>query len=478
MSKPNDQGGSSQADASRKQQDNQQSNPNLNLNALNTSGPQCGPGEGGRKQREGNNGPPAQAGDLNKGHSADKGQAKNGSSALPWRDLPQSIEPTAAGKGDDPGQAMPGADKAAANTARDKSKAAGPGKHDGKAQHTAKGHKDQVTAPWNDLPTNRAPLDSAGREATPASQTEKAQAADKPAKDSLPAALKGAKETVRAAKIAADATKLSKDTTQLAQNAASLAEKLDGLIAKAMPHLNGENVFTKLVDGLKDTNNATALKSWYSILSGVVAGWQAHDRGVSKGAVAADATVVGLLSAFGKQVMGYKFPFGEKLTPKIDPGKAGLADAAIQLVYAITSVFSPEAAKYVGMFAKATPSETAKGLATNAIDVIDAGIRGDGDQLVRQHGHQLSGKYGEAVRGYSIFYDAAGAAAVSALNRNTRQNAARDLASGNLVKAAQNITDSPDFNRLSDAAAAGKLGMWAKLGDWLGGTIFSVIHRR
>lgn len=161
-------------------------------------------------------------------------------------------------------------------------------------------------------------------------------------------------------------------------------------------------------------------------LDGAIEFLDAKDRGVSTGAAAVDGTIAAGLGLLSNPV-----------------------EAVVGLVHGVTSAISPDAGKYTAIANDMMPTNVAKGLATGTVDTADALIRRDYDQLIKHHNQNLNGKYGEVIRGYAIGADALGA-----------------LVTG----------DNRALNRLSDAAADGRLGPLAKAGDWLGGAVYDLLH--
>jgi hypothetical protein len=161
-------------------------------------------------------------------------------------------------------------------------------------------------------------------------------------------------------------------------------------------------------------------------VDGVIEFLDAKGRGVSTGAAAVDGTIAAGLGLLSNPV-----------------------EAVVGLVHSVTSAISPDAGKYTAIINDVMPTNVAKGLATGTVDTVDALIRRDYNQLIKHHDQNLNGKYGEVIRGYAIGADALGA-----------------LVTG----------DNRALNRLSDAAADGRLGPLAKAGDWLGGAVYDLLH--
>jgi hypothetical protein len=155
--------------------------------------------------------------------------------------------------------------------------------------------------------------------------------------------------------------------------------------------------------------------------AGFAAFTEAQERGVSKAASDLDALAAGAINTV------------EELGSPVD--------AAINVAQAGINAVSKEAGQYTGPIADATPSRMATELAVGTIDAVTAMASGDSDRLIQQADNNLQGKYGEPIRGYAIAADALGATITG---------------------------DSKALNDLSDAAAGGKLGVPAKLGDEIG----------
>lgn len=230
------------------------------------------------------------------------------------------------------------------------------------------------------------------------------------------------------------------DTAQVSKTVGNMAEAVQESIAPdfiARGVTKGTDEIQKslyLTDGerIRAIANSTAVRAFGAATGGFFEGETAAERGVSDAAAVINGAVVGAINYWGL------------------PGASPI-EAAVGIVNAVTSSISPETGEYTKIVADTMPSDVAKKIAMGAIDTVDALVRGDEKQLIRHHEQNLSGQYGEMLRGYAIGAEAIGSVVMG---------------------------DQDALNRLSDAAAGGKLGKLAQFGDWLGGVTFDVIHDR
>jgi WXG100 family type VII secretion target len=172
--------------------------------------------------------------------------------------------------------------------------------------------------------------------------------------------------------------------------------------------------------------DSTPMKGVMAALSGIKESVDAYGRGVSIPAAGVDGAIGAVASILSQPYEG-----------------------AVGLIHNVTNAISPTAGKYTAVLNDVMPTNVGKSLAVGTVDTVDALIRGDYGQLARHHDQNLSGQYGEVVRGYAIAADSIGA-----------------MVTG----------DQRRLNQLSDMAAGGKLGPLAEFGDWLGGKMYDWTH--